>query len=96
VSIHVTVHDRSGHRSLTTELLRRARGAGLAGATVFQAVEGFGASGRTHRTHLVAEDAPVTVVVVDRPEAVEAFLAGLGDLLSGVLVVTEDVDIVEV
>ena len=96
VSIHVTVQDRSGHRSLTTELLQRARRAGVAGATVFRAVEGFGASGRTHRTHLVGEDAPVAVVVVDRPEVVEAFLSELGGLLDGVRVVREDVEIVEV
>jgi len=36
------------------------------------------------------------VVVVDRPEVVEAFLSELGGLLDGVLVVREDVEIVEV
>jgi PII-like signaling protein len=48
-----------------------------------------------HRTHLVAEDAPETVVLVDRPEAIDRFVAEMQSLLAGLLVVVDDVEIVE-
>ncbi|MDA8343346.1 MAG: DUF190 domain-containing protein [Actinomycetota bacterium] len=94
LTVHCDTRDHSGRASLVTELLQRARRAGLAGATVFEAVAGFGASGRTHRTHLLSDDAPVTFVVVDTPERIDAFVEDVADLLTGVLVSIADVEIV--
>ncbi len=88
--------DHAGHRSLMVELLQRAKRAGLAGATVFQAAAGYGASGRVHRTRLISEDAPIVIVIVDRPERIESFLEEASDLLAGVLVTVADVDVVEI
>ena len=89
------VRDRAGHGSLMVELLRRAKRAKLAGATAFEAQQGFGASGRIHRTHLLSEDAPIAVVLIDRAERIEAFLDEVADLLDDVLVTTDEIDIVE-
>nr|WP_084011434.1 DUF190 domain-containing protein [Pseudofrankia sp. DC12] len=46
--------DQWHHRSLASEIVRRARAAGLAGATVFRGVEGFGASSVVHTTRLLS------------------------------------------
>ncbi len=67
----------------------------MAGATVLEAAEGYGSSGRLHKTHLVGDDAPVAVVLVDRPEKIESFLGRITDILDGVLVVREDVEILD-
>lgn len=95
VTMLLTVRDRSHRGSLMIELLRRARRAKLSGATAFEAHEGYGVSGRVHRTHLLSDDAPVTVVIIDRPDQIDEFLRQVGPLLGDVLVTIEDIDIVE-
>lgn len=95
LTILMTFHDHVGRKGLEMELLRRARKAGLAGLTVFEAHEGFGSSGRLHRSHLVSDDAPLALVVVDTSERIETFLESVSGLLEGVQVVLDDVDIVD-
>ena len=82
ISILLTSHDHAHHHSLMSELVHRAHSSGMAGATVFQAQEGYGASGRLHRRHLLSDDAPVTVVIVDEPDKVDSFLNSVEDLLT--------------
>lgn len=96
VSMLLCVRDHTRHRSLMVELLQRARRAKLAGATVFKAQQGYGESGRVHRARMLADDSPVTIVIVDLPEKIDAFLANLGGLLDDVMVVVQDVDVVEI
>jgi PII-like signaling protein len=96
VAMMLNHRDRAGHGSLMIELLQRARHDKLAGATVFQALEGFGASGRVHRTHVVVDDSPVMVVVIDRPDRIDAFLKSVEGLLDNVLVTVDDVDVIEI
>lgn len=95
MTLLMTVHDHRGRRGLATEILRRARRAGLAGVTVFEATEGFGGTGHVHRGHLASDDAPLAVVAVDDPAAVDAFLESVAGLLDGVRVVLSDVEVVD-
>jgi PII-like signaling protein len=97
VSIYVGESDRHGHRPLYSEIVRRARELGLAGATVLRGVEGFGASSVIHTARLLtmSEDLPMVVVLIDAPDRIEAFLPHLDDLITEGLVVREDVDIVK-
>jgi hypothetical protein len=89
------ISDHAHHGSLMTKLLQRARRAKLAGATVFEAQEGYGSSGRVHRNHLLSDDSPVTLVIIDRPDRIEAFLLEVGDLLEDVLTTVSDVEVVD-
>ena len=95
LTILMTERDHARHGSLMVALVQRARRAKLAGATAFKAREGYGASGRTHRTRVVYDDTPVTVVIVDRPERIDAFLVDVAGLLEDVLVTVEDIDVME-
>jgi PII-like signaling protein len=90
-----SMRDHAHHRSLMIQLLKRARRAKLSGATVYEAHAGYGESGRVHRVHLMADDRPVTLVIVDRPETIVTFLDQVADLLHDVLVTVDDIDIVE-
>jgi uncharacterized protein len=92
LTLLMTFHDHIGRKGVEMEVLRRARKARLAGATVFEAFEGFGNSGHLHRSHLVSDDAPLAVVIVDGPERIETFLASIEELLRGIHVVLDDVD----
>ncbi len=89
--------DDSWHgRPLYTEIVHRAHAAGLAGASVFRGVEGFGATSRIHTTRILSlsEDLPIAVVIVDAEEPVRAFLPQLDELVTGGLVLLDEVEVV--
>ncbi|ROQ81215.1 hypothetical protein EDD95_0773 [Streptomyces sp. CEV 2-1] len=71
------------HRPVYTEIVHRAHAAGLAGASVFRGIEGFGASSVIHTQRLLSlsEDLPVAVVIVDTEEKVRAFLPLVKELI---------------
>ena len=89
----ISVHDQVRHNSLEMELLKRARKAELAGATVFEGIEGYGASGHVHREHLLSDDRPLAVVIIDQPDKIDEFLDAVSHLLDGVLVTVDEIEI---
>lgn len=95
VTMLLCVRDHDHHGSLLVHLMQRARRAKLAGATAFEAYEGYGASGHIHRTHSLSDDAPVTLIIIDRPERIDAFLDGAADLLHEVFITVADLEVVE-
>jgi hypothetical protein len=96
LTIMVGEADQAHHHPVYTEIVHRAHRAGLAGASVFRGVEGFGRSNRIHTSRLLSlsEDLPVLVVIVDTDERVRAFLRELDDLHIEGLVTLEPVEIV--
>ncbi|MBK9180914.1 MAG: DUF190 domain-containing protein [Acidimicrobiales bacterium] len=96
LTVFVGESDRHGHTPLATEIVHRAHGAGLAGATVLRGVEGFGASNHLHTTHILSlsDDLPMVIVIVDAAERIAAFLPQLDDLVTEGLVIVEDVEVV--
>jgi len=95
LTVIVGEDDQWHHRPLYTEVVHRAHRAGLAGASVFRGIEGFGAGSRIHTSRLLslAEDLPCAVVIVDTPAAVRAFVSSLDDLALG-LVMLDEVEVV--
>ena len=96
LTVLVGESDTVGHRPLYTEIVHRAHEAGLMGASVFRGIEGFGASRRVHTTRILslAEDLPVSVVIVDTAERIQAFLPQLEEIVTDGLVLVEDVQVV--
>jgi uncharacterized protein len=96
LTIFVGESDQHGHKPLYTEIVHRAHTAELAGATVVRGIEGFGASNHLHTTRILrlSEDLPVIVIIVDRPERIDAFLPQLDELITEGLVVREPVRVV--
>ncbi|MCE4942086.1 DUF190 domain-containing protein [Streptomyces albulus] len=94
LTVVVGENDAWHHRPLFTEIVHRAHAAGLAGASVFRGVEGFGASSMIHTTRLLSlsEEPPVAIVIVDDEEPVRAFLPQLDALIDGGLVVLDEVE----
>jgi hypothetical protein len=68
--------DRSDRTMLYEAIVRRAREAGLAGATVFRGIEGFGAHSRIHTAKILrlSEDLPILVEIVDTEDKIRAFI----------------------
>jgi PII-like signaling protein len=97
LTIFIGEADRHGHVPLATEIVHRAHAAGLAGATVIRGIEGFGASNHVHTTRLLSlsADLPVVVVIVDRRETIDGFLAQLDELITEGLVIIDEVEVVK-
>jgi uncharacterized protein len=97
LTIFIGEADRHGHTPLATEIVHRAHAAGLAGASVFRGVEGFGASNHIHTTRMLSlsDDLPIAIVIVDSNERIQAFLADLDELITEGLVIVDDVDVVK-
>ena len=77
LTIVITESSQWHHRPVYTEIVHRAHAAGLAGASVFQGVEGFGRSSHIHTNRILSlsGDLPVSIVIVDEEQRVRDFLA---------------------
>jgi uncharacterized protein len=95
ITIFIGESDRYHHKPLYAEIVHRAHQRGMAGASVFRGIEGFGAASRIHTSRLLSlsEDLPLAVIVVDTAERVEAFLDDVAGLVTSGLIIVDDVDV---
>ncbi|NUO61850.1 MAG: DUF190 domain-containing protein [Hamadaea sp.] len=95
LTILIGENDQYHHRPLCSEIVRRAHQQGLAGASVFRGVEGFGASSLIHTSRILSlsQDLPVAVVIVDVEEKINAFLSQLDELVTEGLVIMDPVEV---
>ncbi|WP_086849643.1 DUF190 domain-containing protein [Amycolatopsis kentuckyensis] len=96
LTIYLGEDDHWHHKPLYHEIVRRARDAGLAGASVLRGVEGYGASSLIHTTRILSlsEDLPVVIVIIDEEAKLRAFLPQLGELIGEGLVTLDQVEVV--
>jgi PII-like signaling protein len=96
LTVFIGESDTWHRKPLFSEIVHRARRAGLAGATVFRGVEGYGASSAIHTTRLLSlsEDLPVSVIIVDTAERIRAFLPQLDELVTEGLILLDEVEVV--
>lgn len=82
-----------GDHRVYEEVASRARGDGMAGATVVQALFGFGRSAHTHRKHLLEDEQSLVIEIVDAEARLRAFATALGDIDGIGLITLEAVEI---
>jgi uncharacterized protein len=85
-----------GTRPLYEAIVRRAREAHLAGATVLRGPMGFGRHSRMHTAKLLelSTDLPIVIEIVDAEERIDAFLPTVDTLVTEGLVTLEAVRII--
>ncbi|MFF4054975.1 DUF190 domain-containing protein [Streptomyces sp. NPDC001668] len=95
LTVYIGENDTWHHKPLYSEIVHRAHAAGLAGASVFRGIEGFGASSLIHTSRLLSlsEDLPVAVVV-DTETRVREFLPQLDELVTEGLVTLDDCEVI--
>jgi PII-like signaling protein len=93
--------DRYEGRPLYEAIVRKARELGLAGATVWRGIEGYGARSRIHTAKILrlSEDLPVLVEIVDSEDNVRAALPHFDAMIEaaggGGLVTLEKAEIIK-
>jgi PII-like signaling protein len=94
LTVVVDETDRAEHSGAPVyrEVVRLAREVGLAGASAFHGIEGYGASRHVHvsRVLSLSPDLPVAVVVVDTPDRIDAFLPLVQHLVTDGLITVDD------
>jgi len=85
-----------GGRPLYEAIVRKAREAHLAGATVLRGPMGFGRHSRVHTAKLLelSTDLPIVIEIVDAEDKVDAFLPTVDELVTEGLVTLEAVRII--
>ncbi len=96
VRIFLGESDRWKGQPLYVAIVEEMRKAGLAGATVFKGVLGFGAHSVVHAARIVdlSSDLPIVVELVDSEEKVAAFLPTLDTMVAEGLVTLEKIDVI--
>ncbi|MFI6051224.1 DUF190 domain-containing protein [Streptomyces violascens] len=96
LTIFIGESDLWHHKPVYAEIVHRAHAAGLAGASVFRGIEGFGASSLIHTQRLLSlsEDLPVAIVIVDDEKRVRDFLPQLDELVAEGLVTLDDCEVI--
>jgi len=93
--------DRVKHTALYEAIVREARRLGMAGATVWRGIMGFGPTSRIRTSKILdlSTDLPVIVEIADEEEKIHRFLPVLHDLFesaqSGGLVTMENIEVIK-
>ena len=99
--IFIGESDRYHGRPLYEAIVRRAHDLGLAGATVWRGIEGYGANSRIHTAKILrlSQDLPVLIEIVDTEEKIRAALPEFDTMMEasggGGLVTLEHAEIIK-
>ena len=93
--VFIGERDKHGHLPLYEWIIQQAREHGLAGATAFRGIEGFGAHSRLHTSKILrlADELPILIEIVDAKEKVESFLPIIDEAIPEGLATLEKVEI---
>ena len=94
--IYIGEADHRDGKPLYEVVVRFLRERGIAGATVFRGIEGFGANAHLHTTRLLrlSEDLPILIEVVDAEASIRAILPELDALVDDGLITLEPIEVV--
>jgi PII-like signaling protein len=95
LTIYVNSGDHHHGAPLYSAIVHLCHERGIAGATVFRAMEGYGGSGRLHTTRLLelGENLPVRIEIIDSRERIEALLPELDKMIPQGLITMAEVTV---
>ncbi|HXR77542.1 MAG TPA: DUF190 domain-containing protein [Bryobacteraceae bacterium] len=94
--VHLSENDRYEDRRLYDAIVDRCRELGVAGATVFRALEGYGGSSEILRAHMLGKDLPIVVTIVETPENAARLLPELRKMLPNGMIAVSDIGMIRV
>ncbi len=95
--IYISEKDRWRGNSLDVALVETLREKGIAGATVFRGIIGYGAHSLIHtiRIEVLMADLPLVIETIDTPEKINAVMDTIYPMVREGLITVEDVEIVK-
>ena len=95
VRIYIGEADHLHGKPLYQAVVAFLRERGIAGATVFRGIEGFGANARLHTSRLLrlSEDLPILIEVVDQEDRIRAVLPELDEMVGDGLITLEKIEV---
>jgi len=95
VRIHFGEDDRWEGKPLHEAIVEEARRQDLAGATVYRGIEGYGASSRIHRRHLLTSaDLPIMVCLIDEASKIDRFMPTIKAMVQEGMIAISDVEVI--
>src|SRR4051812_2067997 len=93
VRIHLSEHDKYDGKPLYEAIVLKCQELSIAGATVFRGLEGYGESAEIHRRHLLGNDQPVMVTIVDSDANISRLLPAIEEMMDTGLIALSDVHV---
>jgi PII-like signaling protein len=95
--IHVGEDDMWQDRPLYQAIVEKCRELDIAGATVYRALEGYGASTHVRKAHRLrlSSDLPVMISIVDTEDNLRRLLPSLDQMVSEGLIAVSDVEVIK-
>lgn len=88
--------DKWQGKPLHQAIFAKCQELGLAGATVYRAIEGYGGSTRIHRAShwKFSKDAPISLSIIDREEQIQKLLPHLDAMVGEGLIAMSSVEVI--
>ena len=94
--VHLSEGDRHEGKLLYEAIVTRCRELGVAGATVFRGVEGFGETAELHHSGLLRGGRPIAITIVDSAEKLALVVPEIECMLHTGMLAMSDVQILRV
>ena len=94
--LHLSEHDRHKGRPLYEAIVTRCMELGIAGATVFRGLEGYGETAALHRAGIMRHDQPIVVTIVDTAENVARLIPEVEAMMHTGMIAWSDVEVIRV
>jgi PII-like signaling protein len=94
--IHFGEDDKWHGKPLHEAIVAKCMELGMAGATVYRGIEGYGASTRIHHAGYwtLSKDAPIMLTVIDIEENIEKLIPHLDAMVEDGLIAISQVDVI--
>ena len=94
--IHFGENDRWNGKPLYEAIVAKCQELGIAGATVYRGIEGYGASTRIHHASYwkFSRDAPVMLSVIDTEEQIAKLIPHLDEMVQDGLIAMSRVEVI--
>ena len=85
-----------GH-SMYDYIVKQCKAAGMAGATVYRGIEGYGRANKLHAAKVLelSGGLPIIIEIVDQEEKIERLLPMIREIVHEGLVITQDVRVIK-
>jgi PII-like signaling protein len=90
--LHLGEADRYGGKPLYEAIVTRCKELGIAGATVFRGLEGFGETAELHRHRFIKKDQPIVIAIVDSAEILDRLIPEVEAMMDTGMIAISDVE----